>query len=259
MESRSEFTYPDVVTLTQQFVRLETENDREDRMGEVIEKLLKPFGFHILRHELAPERTNLFALWEPNPSSKLILFSGHMDTVLGFGDNNSELAEIKDNKIFGRGTCDMKGGIAAFIVASLQYLEKNKKSLMESERGILLGFTVDEEEGCQGINCLKNSSEIKELFERVSYCILAEPSMMELHIGHKGNNNYRLIFHGNAAHSSVSEQGTNAIYFAAEFIQKLTQYFKELQKFDSPLGPPLYLSVPSAEAQLQMSFPTNVN
>jgi len=134
--------FPDVVKLTQQFVRIETENGHEDRMGIVIEKLLKPFGFQFLRHELAPGRTNLFAIWEPNNSAKLILFSGHMDTVPGYEVNNSELAEIKDEKIFGRGTCDMKGGIAAFIVAALQFIEKFKKSMIDLKHGIILGFTV---------------------------------------------------------------------------------------------------------------------
>ena len=123
--------FPDVVTLTQQFVRIETENGHEDRMGNEIEKLLKPFGFQFYRHELAPGRTNLFALWEPHNKAQLIFFSGHMDTVPGYKVNNSDLAEIKDNKIFGRGTCDMKGGIAAFIVGSLQFIEKFKKSKKE--------------------------------------------------------------------------------------------------------------------------------
>ncbi len=230
--------FPDVVTLTQQFVRIETENGHEDRMGSVIEKLLKPFGFQILRYQLAPGRTNLFALWEPHNTAPLILFSGHMDTVPGYKVNKSDLAEIKDDKIFGRGTCDMKGGIAAFIVASLQFIEKFKKSTMELKHGILLGFTVDEEATCKGVNILQDSSEIMDLFERVSFCILAEPTMMVLYIAHKGINSYKVIFHGKAVHSSIPEQGTNAIYFAAEYIQKIRKYFQELQEIHSPLGPP---------------------
>jgi acetylornithine deacetylase/succinyl-diaminopimelate desuccinylase-like protein len=230
--------FPDVVKLTQQFVRIETENGHEDRMGIVIEKLLKPFGFRFLRHELAPGRTNLFAIWEPNNSAQLILFSGHMDTVPGYEVNNSELAEIKDKKIFGRGTCDMKGGIAAFIVAALQFIEKFKKSMIDLKKGIILGFTVDEELTCKGVDILEDSSEIMELFKRISYCILAEPTVMGLYVAHKGINSYKVTFHGKAVHSSIPEQGTNAIYLAAEYIQKIQQYFQELQKIKTPLGTP---------------------
>ncbi len=230
--------FPDVVSLTQQFVRIETENGNEDQMGIVIEKLLKPFGFRFLRHELAPGRTNLFAIWEPHYTEQLILFSGHMDTVPGYEINNSKLAKIKENKIFGRGTCDMKGGIAAFIVASLQFIEKFKKSMMELKQGIILGFTVDEELTCQGVNILEDSSEIMELFKRVSFCILAEPTMMGLYIAHKGINSYKVTFHGKAVHSSIPEQGTNAIYLATEYIQKIRQYFQEIQEIHSPLGQP---------------------
>ncbi len=230
--------FPDVVQLTQQFVRIETENGHEDRMGTVIEELLKPFGFRFLRHELAPGRTNLFAIWEPHNTAQLILFSGHMDTVPGYEVNNSELAEIKDDNIYGRGTCDMKGGIAAFIVATLQFIEKFKKSLMELKQGIILGFTVDEELTCKGVDILEDSSEIMELFKRISYCILAEPTMMGLYIAHKGINSYKVTFYGKAVHSSIPEQGTNAIYLAAEYIQKIQQYFQELQKIKTPLGAP---------------------
>ncbi|WP_457919469.1 M20 family metallopeptidase [Candidatus Lokiarchaeum ossiferum] len=238
MNLRSELSLPDVVSLTQQFVRLETENNHEDRMGHVIEDLLKPFGFQFLKHELSPGRTNLFALWEPTSLAKLILFSGHMDTVPGYNENISDLAELKDDRVYGRGTCDMKGGIAAYVVASLQFLQQNQEILQENQKGILLGFTVDEEDGCQGVDHLEELPEILQLFKRVSYCILAEPSMMQLHIGHKGINRYEVTFNGKAAHSSVPEQGINAIYMATEYIHNLRDYFQELQEISSPIGNP---------------------
>lgn len=238
MNLRSELSLPDVASLTQQFVRLETENNHEDRMGQVIEELLEPFGFQFLKHELSPGRTNLFALYEPTSLAKLILFSGHMDTVPGYNENFSDLAELKDSRIYGRGTCDMKGGIAAFIVSSLKFLQLNQETLHKNQKGILLGFTVDEEDGCQGVDHLQEATEIVSLFKRVSYCILAEPSMLNLHIGHKGINRYKVTFKGKAAHSSVPEQGINAIYMAAEYIQNLLEYFQELQKISSPIGNP---------------------
>ncbi|WP_371806051.1 M20 family metallopeptidase [Candidatus Lokiarchaeum ossiferum] len=238
MGERSEITVPDVISLTQQFVRLETENGHEDRMVKVIEVLLEPFGFQFFTHELSPGRRNFFALWESSSDVDLILFSGHMDTVPGYHINHSDLAELKDNRIFGRGTCDMKGGIAAYIVASLQFLQQNQKNLQEKQKGILLGFTVDEEDGCQGVDHLEESLEILQLFKRVSFCILAEPSMLQLHIGHKGINRYKVTFKGKAAHSSVPEQGINAIYMAADYIHTLRAYFQEIQEISSPIGNP---------------------
>ncbi|MHA1602567.1 MAG: M20 family metallopeptidase, partial [Promethearchaeota archaeon] len=238
---------PDVVSLTQEFVRIETENDHEDRMRIYIEKLLKPFGFRFIHQQLAPGRTNLFALWEPISNvnhmekSKLLLFSGHMDTVPGYKANHSNLAEIKDDKIFGRGTCDMKGGIAAFVTSTLSWIKANSHLNREKyplNHGLLLGFTVDEEDGCQGVDHLDKSEEIMEIFKRVEYCILAEPTHLELHIGHRGINRYNIVFHGKAAHSSVPEQGINAIYRVTTFIQKVQDYFSNLQSVDSPLGHP---------------------
>jgi acetylornithine deacetylase/succinyl-diaminopimelate desuccinylase-like protein len=230
----------DVVSLTQDFVKINTENavNNEDDLGTFIEQLLAPYGFQFFHQSASPGRTNLLAVLEEkeeNIKKEIILFSGHLDTVLGYEVNNSAKAEIANGNIYGRGTCDMKGGIAAFIAATLKWINTNRKII--GSKGIALAFTVDEEAGCMGMHHMDTSSFLN-VFSRVKYCILAEPSYLIPLYAHKGINWYYLTFKGIAAHASVPEKGKNAIYSAVHFTQKLLEYEKELLTIDSPLGHP---------------------
>ncbi len=225
----------DVISLTQSLVKIESENNHENDVSDYIRKVLEPYPFQLIYHEFAPNRANMFALWEPNPEADLIFFSGHLDTVPGYSANFSAKAEIREGKMYGRGTCDMKGGIAAFIDTVLSWLDSHPEP---SSKGILLGFTVDEEMGCGGVDSLKHSPRLQTLFKRVKYCILAEPSGLKAVIAHKGVNRYRITFRGKAVHSSRPEEGDNAIYHAAQFItevQQLAEQFNTTKQ--SPLGP----------------------
>ncbi len=239
MEKKKEIHHKlDVLTLTQELVRIKTENGNEDEILNYILELFKPYKCQHLSQVYDKGRTNHFIIFEPSPNSSLLLFSGHLDTVSGYNNNFSYEANIKDGKIYGRGTCDMKGGIAAFICSAIKWLNKNYDREFPQSKGLVLGFTVNEENGCLGLAKIEEINDILKIFQRVSYCILAEPTKMEINFCHKGIIQYLVKFKGKASHASIPEQGINAIYLASKFINNIQNYITSLELIKSPLGPP---------------------
>ena len=139
-------------------------------------------------------------------------FLGHTDTVQGGSDwtyNPLELKE-KDGKLYGLGTCDMKGGIAAILKAVLD-IDWNKLS-----SGIKLFFTYDEEIGFKGIK------EINRLNMKMpENMIIGEPTNNEVMNGSKGLLEFKIDFQGKSVHSSNPENGINAIEKCIKFLEEL--------------------------------------
>ncbi|KTD01834.1 acetylornithine deacetylase [Fluoribacter gormanii] len=145
-----------------------------------------------------------------------LILSGHTDVVPIDGqawDSNPFQATIKDEKIYGRGTCDMKGFIA--VVMSLVPQLK----ALNLDFPIHFAFSYDEEVGCIGAPRL--IEKMMKLNYKPKACIVGEPTSMQPVIGHKGIQCYRCQIHGVAAHSSLTPQGCNAIEHAASFITYL--------------------------------------
>jgi acetylornithine deacetylase/succinyl-diaminopimelate desuccinylase-like protein len=237
----------DVEEITHRLIQINSEaaQSPEDNVRIYIESILDPSLWKRYYQQMSPGRTNLLAKWEPSDDSSsipLILFSGHMDTVIGYTACKSDQAENDGYYIWGRGACDMKGGIAAFIVAIQNWIHYTRKknqygdvSNQNQKFGIVLAFTVDEERGCIGVQYF-NSPEITNIFNRIKICILAEPTNLFPVYAHKGINWYQLIFKGIAAHASVPDQGDNAIMKATNFIHEIEQYSQALREKQSPLG-----------------------
>lgn len=147
-------------------------------------------------------------------------FIGHTDTVQSGSDwiyNPLELTEI-DNKLYGLGTCDMKGGIAAILKAVLD-TDWNKLNY-----GIKLIFTYDEEIGFEGIKEI-NRTNIK-IPENV---IVGEPTNNEMMNGSKGLLEFKIKFEGKSAHSSNPQKGINAIEKCIEFLNELKIFYDNLK------------------------------
>ena len=172
------------------------------------------------------ERVNLFGTIEANKSNgkKPIILSGHTDVVpVSKGwSTDPFIATIKGDKLFGRGSCDMKG----FIACVLAYVPTLTSSNLD--RNIHFSFTFDEETACIGAPLL-----IKELKKRNiqdGICIIGEPTKMKIIDAHKGMNEYTIYFEGLAGHSSQPHKGVNAIEYATRYINKLLELRKELIK-----------------------------
>ena len=170
------------------------------------------------------ERVNLFGTIKAKKTNgkKPIILSGHTDVVpVSKGwKTDPFVATIKGDKLFGRGSCDMKG----FIACALAYVPTLSSANLD--RDIHFSFTFDEETACIGAPLL-----IKELKKRNiqdGICIIGEPTKMKIIDAHKGMNEYTIHFEGLAGHSSQPHKGVNAIEYATRYINKLLELRKEL-------------------------------
>ena len=175
------------------------------------------------------KRVNLFATLKAKiPSKKKpIIFSGHTDVVPVSKDWNTDpfIATIKDEKVFGRGTCDMKG----FIACTLAYAPIFSKTNLD--RDIHFSFTFDEETACQGAPLLIN--ELKRKGMNSGICIVGEPTSMKIIDAHKGCYEYTTYFKGLAGHGSAPDKGINAVEYAVKYISKLIE-LREILKTKVP-------------------------
>ncbi len=190
------------------------------------DSLLKKYGASSFKtYDSEKKRVNLFATLKSKNknNSKPIIFSGHTDVVPVSKNWSTDpfVATIKDEKIFGRGTCDMKG----FIACVLAYAPIFAKS--ELNRDIHFSFTFDEETACQGAPIL--ISELKKREITSGICIVGEPTNMKIVDAHKGCYEYTTHFEGLAGHGSKPEKGVNAVEFAARYINKLMELRDDLK------------------------------
>ncbi|PNK61285.1 acetylornithine deacetylase [Psychrobacter sp. FDAARGOS_221] len=146
-----------------------------------------------------------------------IVLSGHTDVVPVDGQDWASdpfVAQIRGDKLYGRGACDMKG----FIACSLSLLPK---AVAASKQGTLnkplhLALSFDEEVGCLGAPLML--AELQQRGIQPDYCIVGEPSSMKMVIAHKGISVFKCIVHGKSVHSSLTPQGVNAISYASKLI-----------------------------------------
>ena len=175
------------------------------------------------------KRVNLFATLKAKiPSKKKpIIFSGHTDVVPVSKDWNTDpfVATIKDEKVFGRGACDMKG----FIACTLAYAPIFSKTNLD--RDIHFSLTFDEETACQGAPLLIN--ELKRKGMNSGICIVGEPTSMKIIDAHKGCYEYTTYFKGLAGHGSAPDKGINAVEYAVKYISKLIE-LREILKTKVP-------------------------
>ena len=194
------------------------------------DELLKKTGATSFRtFDGEKKRVNLFATLKSknNGNKKPLIFSGHTDVVPVSKNWNTDpfVATIKEDKIFGRGTCDMKG----FIACTLAYAPTFAKNNLD--RDIHFSFTFDEETACQGAPILIN--ELKKKGINSGICIVGEPTNMKIVDAHKGCYEYTTHFEGLAGHGSKPDKGVNAVEFAVRYINKLME-LRETLKANAP-------------------------
>ncbi|CAD0183178.1 Acetylornithine deacetylase [Ruegeria sp. THAF57] len=176
-------------------------------------------------------KANVFASLGPEMDGGIVL-SGHTDVVpVADQDWTSDPFQMveRDGKLYGRGTCDMKG----FIAATLAFAETlDTKQLTQP---LHFSFTYDEETGCLGARNL-----VDDLSERCivpDIAIIGEPTEMRVIEGHKGCYEYTTSFIGLEGHSSAPDDGVNAAEYAARYIGKLLE-LRQVLKSRAPSGSP---------------------
>ena len=165
------------------------------------------------------KRVNLFATLKAKNSNnkKPIILSGHTDVVPVSKGWSSDpfTATIKGDKLYGRGSCDMKG----FIACALAYAPIYSKTNLD--RDIHFSFTFDEETACQGAPIL--IEELKRRNIKDGICIVGEPTNMKIIDAHKGCYEYTTYFKGLAGHSSAPHKGVSAVEYASRYVNKLIE------------------------------------
>jgi len=173
-------------------------------------------------------KANLFATLGPETSGGLVL-SGHTDVVPADAcewTGDPFRMHQADGRVYGRGTCDMKGFIAAVLAKAPDY------AALDLKRPLHVALTYDEEVGCFGARHLVE--ELTESDLRPSVAIIGEPTEMRVIEGHKGCYEYTTSFHGTDGHGSEPDKGVNAIHVAAQFVSRMLELAEDLRLKTGP-------------------------
>jgi succinyl-diaminopimelate desuccinylase len=218
----------DPIALTRHLVRANTINPpgNEAGLAAELDEALAELGLATILQPIGPGRANLIA-WNEHAVGARICFTGHLDTVpLGsvawtrdpFG------GEVSDGRLYGRGSSDMKGGIAAFLCALGELYAESRRL-----PPLLIILTAGEETGCEGA---KRLSELSLGALDVGAIVVGEPTSSKCMVGHKGALWMKAETSGRTAHGAMPELGDNAIHHAVDAIQKLRRF-----DFDIPADP----------------------
>lgn len=211
----------DSILLTQKLLAYKTVNPpgNESDAAMFIGDLLAKNGFKVEYVPFEENRLHVIAEKGCSDDTPSIIFTGHFDTVpLGAKSWSVEpfSGEIMDGKLYGRGSSDMKSGVAAMVIAAIQAFEEGPP-----KNGVRLILTSGEELGCQGAKHLV--AKYKKLGKACGI-IVGEPTANVPAIGHKGGLYLNLTTSGVTAHSSMPHLGDNAIYKAARAISKIENF-----------------------------------
>tara|TARA_B100000029_G_scaffold53234_1_gene48338 strand:+ start:182 stop:1303 length:1122 start_codon:yes stop_codon:yes gene_type:complete len=203
----------DPISLTEELVAFDTISCNTNRaMCDRIVSLLEPLGgvVRLQAQADAPEQVNLIARFGPEGAGGLAL-AGHTDTV-PFDDSMraTNVPSREGAKLYGRGTCDMKGAIAAMLDATARIEHSRLK------KPLWLLFTFQEEIGCLGAKHLVRAAPVP-----VEHCIIGEPTGLRPVTRHKGYVTAILKFHGRPCHSSDPDAGASAIHAASRAVDAL--------------------------------------
>ena len=198
---------------------------------EFVEDYLAALGVPSIRVDYQPGKTNLWATIGPEIPGGIVL-SGHTDVVPVDGQpwtSDPFAALERDGRIYGRGSADMKGFLAACLALVPEFLGKRL------QRPIHLAFSCDEEVGCTGVRPLVERIASGAL-PRPSAAIIGEPTLMKVVNGHKSTLSFITEVEGHEAHSGLCHQGVNAIMVAGERLGEINAIAREMRARGDPTG-----------------------
>jgi acetylornithine deacetylase len=202
----------------------------EERVAEYVAGYLRRAGVEAELDEVAPRRPNVIARIDAGVR-ETILLEAHLDTVHADGMTIPPFdAVVKDGRLFGRGACDAKSSLAAYLYAVTSLLSERRRL----RYNVILLAVADEEYQFTG------ARRAVERGMKADWGIVGEPTSLSIIHAHKGVTRWRLHTAGRAAHSAYPQQGINAIYSMAQIVARLDDYALDLLK-EKPhplLGPP---------------------
>lgn len=210
----------DAVALTQALVRIDSRNPSlaDDGPGEgevatALGQVLQGWGFEVELPEASPGRPNVVARMGPRDAPAL-MFAGHLDVVATEGMTHAPFdSDLRDGRIYGRGSTDMKSGIAAMCAAAALALEPGDRA----KRQIVIAAVADEEYESIGMRALLDSGV------RAEAAIVTEPTRLAICPAHRGFAWIEIEFRGRAAHGSRYEIGIDAIRHAGLVLAELDE------------------------------------
>lgn len=220
----------EVIAWTQELVRISSvycpeRGDTEERAALWVKARLEGMGLDVSYEEVEPSRPNVIGLYRGREKGKCLMFEGHTDVVTEGDVNQWEHdpfgGEIVGDRLYGRGSADMKGGLVAAMMATKAIVE----SAVELKGAILIGALADEEGGMIGAKHFAKSRWAKE----VTAAVICEPEDNRICIAQKGVMWVKLRTIGKMAHGCMPHTGINPILHMATLLSSL----KELESEES--------------------------
>lgn len=196
------------------------EGFREKEMGEYLAEQMTSLGMDVTVREILPGRSNVFGRLRGNGKGSTLMLAGHMDTARSEGYADAYDVRENDGLIYGRGSCDMKAALAAY----LEVVRLLRDSSVTLKGDLILAGIVDEEYQMLG------SRDIGKNGPWADQGIIGEPTDLTICPANKGRVSTFIHTFGRAAHSSVPEQGENAIVSMAEVVKAFADYNDTLLK-----------------------------
>lgn len=229
----------------------------EGRMAEYLMDFFDRLGVPHEQIEVVSGRTNVIARLDQPRSASTILLDAHMDTVPTDGMIIDPFDPVeKDGRVYGRGSCDMKGGMAAVLAA----LVRLKEQQPDGAANVIVTCTCDEEATVLGVTDLAklwtDPARAGSLIpDPPDVAIIPEPTSLDIVVAHRGATRWKIKTSGQACHSSRPEEGINAIYRMAKVINCLEEYAGQLAGMipPHPLCGPATLSVGRIEGGISVN------
>jgi acetylornithine deacetylase len=203
----------------------------EHRVTAYLEEFFRGLGVAIERQTVPPQRDNIVAHCDASGARRTIVLEAHQDTV---PTDNMTIdpfgAVIENGRLYGRGACDIKGGMAAMLAAFARIVRERPTGAAN----VIMACSVDEEHTSYGVRLLV------ERGLKADAAIVAEPTGLNIVHAHKGICRWQIITPGRSCHSSAPEQGVNAIYRMGRLLVAIDKYAAQLRasRADPLLGPP---------------------
>jgi succinyl-diaminopimelate desuccinylase len=202
----------DAVNLTRSLLQFDTVNPpgRERDCARYAGRLLEEWGYQVGYHEYEDTRTSVIARAGASERKMPLCLTGHLDVVpLGAQPWSRDpfRGETDGDRLYGRGSSDMKAGVAAILLAARAMANR-----LSGTPGVVIVLTAAEESGCIGSRHLSQNSA---LMGKAGAVVVGEPTSNYPLVGHKGSLKFHARFKGVSAHGSMPHLGVNAIYKAA--------------------------------------------
>jgi acetylornithine deacetylase/succinyl-diaminopimelate desuccinylase family protein len=216
--------------ILERLVRIPSETGNERAAVEALASWCRDAGLQVQLQKVQPRRANVLANWRGGRGPHLLL-TGHIDTapVGGGWSRDPHGATIDHGRLYGRGACDMKGGLAAMLGA----IEALRKRGEQPPGDVTFAAVVGEEEDSAGTRALVRNGI------KADHGVLSEPTAMQLVLANRGLLNYRIIVRGTSVHAAAPGLGHNAVTAAARIALELEATGEELSTRAHPVfGPP---------------------